>query len=276
MPAPGTSPSPARGNSRRASSHHREPPTKLRVEAVAAAQPRCGPVHIPVTWLKALAVVPLALASLVSVITLLRLLRLRARVDAFWEVPAVRWFALGAALLLLPLLWRRSRHELLRLYVIGHELAHALAVYASLGWVDWHESRIIRPDNAFIVASRSNTFVTLAPYLLPFWAAIWTGLVCAIHHFRPLPQFEAVLCAGLGLFIAFHLLYTLWLSTMEQSDFLPNGLAFSLLLILLVNVAWLVALLVWGDPALGWHRVGLLWKSSARQLWQLGRELLPV
>lgn len=189
----------------------------------------------------------------------------RAFVDAV-VVAAGREGALSAEVLSLlggvlafTLCWATVSHPV-RAYVLGHELTHAL----------WGLFFGARPSDVRVSESggsvrltKSNVFITLAPYFFPFYTFIVVVAALITYAFlRPLP------CLPLWLFMigftwAFHALFTLETLTRRQPDIRLYGRVFSWVFIFLVNLA---LILVWlaATTDLGFRQLGaMLWERTA-------------
>ena len=138
--------------------------------------------------------------------------------------------------------WMALSHPV-RLYVLGHELTHAL----------WGLLFGARPSDVRVSASggsvrltKSNLLITLAPYFCPFYTFIVIVVALITYAFiRPRP------CLPLWLFLvgftwSFHILFTLETLTQRQPDVKLYGRIFSWVFIFLVNVlvilGWLAAM----------------------------------
>ena len=134
--------------------------------------------------------------------------------------------------------WMALSHPV-KAYVLGHELTHAL----------WGLLFGARPSDLRVAASggsvkltKSNVFITLAPYFFPFYTFV--VIICGLityAFFRPLP------CLPLWLFMigftwAFHVLFTLETLGQRQPDIKIYGRVFSWTFIYIFNVA---IVLVW-------------------------------
>ena len=134
--------------------------------------------------------------------------------------------------------WMALSHPV-RMYVLGHELTHAL----------WGLFFGARPSDVRVSASggsvrltKSNVFITLAPYFFPFYTFVVIVVALVTYAFiRPLP------CLPLWTFLigftwAFHVLFTLETLTQRQPDVKLYGRIFSWTFIFLVNMG---IVLVW-------------------------------
>ena len=136
------------------------------------------------------------------------------------------------------LCWMALSHPV-RMYVLGHELTHAL----------WGLLFGARPSDVRVSASggsvrltKSNMLITLAPYFFPFYTFI-VIIVALITYafFKPLPYLPLWLFL-IGFTWSFHILFTLETLTQRQPDVKLYGRIFSWAFIFLVNLA---IVLVW-------------------------------
>ena len=129
--------------------------------------------------------------------------------------------------------------RMMRTYVLGHELTHAL----------WGLMFGARPSRLKVGAAggsvnltKSNMLITLAPYFFPFYTFV--VIVCALITYafmRPLP-FLPLWLFLIGFTWAFHALFTLETLGSRQPDVKAYGRIFSWTFIYLVNMA---LVLVW-------------------------------
>jgi hypothetical protein len=149
----------------------------------------------------------------------------------------LRWFLLGAVCfsVIAILLWRP-----VVLYVFGHELVHALATWLCLGKVT---NLSASATGGQVTTSKSNTFIRLAPYCVPFYALLVAGTYLALDAWwRPLGQYMQYLAGALGFLYAFHIGFTLWSLRRNQPDLKSDGWLFSLVMIYVGNLALFVLL----------------------------------
>jgi hypothetical protein len=125
--------------------------------------------------------------------------------------------------------WRPSKS-----YVAAHELIHAIAAKISGLRI---KKILIKSMGGYVETDAENSFVALAPYLIPVYAV----LTAAIFGILLLKWDTAVLrffaTSIFGFFLAFHLINTFrTLNTRRQSDIKKGGgFVFSIVLIILVN-----------------------------------------
>ena len=164
--------------------------------------------------------------------------------QGFISSPSFPWIGLGmfgggflvalAAFFLLP-----RPHGM---YVLGHELTHALAVWMSGGKI---HSLHVASKGGKVVADRVSPWISLAPYILPFYPFIAAILWLASGQVWPeLARYPLPPLGIWGAVWGYHYAFTLSLIPTRQPDFLVYGRIFSITLILLGNLM-LVGLLSW-------------------------------
>ena len=136
------------------------------------------------------------------------------------------------------LAWFALSHPV-RMYVLGHELTHAL----------WGLLFGARPSDVRVCATggsvrltKSNMLITLAPYFFPFYTFIVIVVALITYaFFKPLPYLPLWLFL-VGFTWSFHVLFTLETLGQRQPDVKLYGRIFSWTFIFLVNVG---IVLVW-------------------------------
>ncbi len=158
----------------------------------------------------------------------------------FWlSVPI--WFSLMGCLLFISLkISLVLESALVYVYVLGHELTHALAALVSFGKV---QSVHVDRSGGYVETDADNLFIALSPYFVPLWMLCWLGVLFCVNYCWPFESFGEWLYGGLGFWWTFHLYWTVWIIPREQPDMLENGLLFSMLLVMLANVGILVVIL---------------------------------
>ena len=230
---------------RSSNSRNRKTARRLLYGAAAAAD---DATTIPTRWLKNFIGLFLLPVAWVLTQALFTSFAGAAREHAFWATEEFWFFALGAllwALIFCGTLWVCGEPRLLRVYVLGHELTHAIWAFALGGKVfAFKASR----SGGHIETDTHNFWVALAPYFHPLYSILvieiyaFTSLFYDIHAFWPL------LFGLLGLTWAFHFSFTLWMIPKGQSDLAMNGHFFSLVVIYLMNLLTLSLLLIFAAP----------------------------
>ena len=134
------------------------------------------------------------------------------------------------------------------IYVLGHELTHALWTWLFGGEV---KKMKVTSKGGHVLISKTNFVISLAPYFFPLYATLVIGGF-AIGHFIwgwPLVWFHLLVGAA----YAFHVTLTIHVLKTQQSDITGQGYLFSAVVIFLGNIC----LLLFGIPLLT-ARVGML------------------
>lgn len=211
------------------------------------APPADATIGVPVRWVKF--VVGLFLLPLCYILTAAFF---SALVDAFtsqvagrphfWATPQFWFFSLG---LVCWLIIYFGLPKPLIVYVFGHELTHALMVKIMGGRVSEFQ---VGSDGGYIVSSKINTWIALAPYFVPIYSVfviIVYGIVSAFYDLQMHGDLAPGILYGLlGLTWAFHATFTLSMIPRGQSDLAYGGTFFSLTVIYLMNLLVLSLLLI--------------------------------
>jgi hypothetical protein len=213
-----------------------------------------------------LILLPLALITAMSLCD--QLAHASGSLNILFSIPV--WYALmGAAVWVVLGSSRLFTSSLLYLYVLGHELTHALAVICSRGSIHAFKADL---DGGYIQTDKNNIFISLSPYFLPLWAMLW-GLVWGVTYlFWPTVTCQALLYSGLGFWWCFHLFWTAWIIPKDQPDLADNGTFFSLILVYFANLLLFLALLRLFN-AVSLHRFLADCIHNAEKLWDVLRDL---
>lgn len=189
-------------------------------------------------WLRLLLALALWPGVWATGVSLARLIRAAASSPSFpWWATACfggGWLVAGLAYLLLP----RPRG----IYVLGHELSHALAVWFSGGKV---HSLQVADKGGRVVSNRTSAWITLAPYILPLYPLITAVLWLAGLQIWPvLAGYQLAFLGIWGGVWGYHYAFTVDLLRTQQPDFLVYGRIFSLTVIALANLLLAMGL-VW-------------------------------
>jgi hypothetical protein len=158
----------------------------------------------------------------------------------FWKTSEFWYFATGA-LMMIGWFWSGLLHSFfLYLYVLGHELTHAIFVVLFRGKVtEFHVS----VDGGYITTNKTNLLIALSPYFVPFWAVVSAAVYGAVHYFGGLSQeWDRLLYGLMGFTWTFHMVWTLWMIPRDQPDLKENGTFLSLVIIYLANLLVLAGL----------------------------------
>jgi hypothetical protein len=155
------------------------------------------------------------------------------------------------------------------IYVVGHEMTHALWVWLLGGTVKRFRAT---SSGGHVVVSKSNFLIALAPYFFPLYAGIIVTVFAIGHLIWDWKHYLVWFHLLVGAAYAFHITLTGHVLKTRQSDITDQGYLFSAVVIFLGNVG----LLLIGVPllaakvdlltALGWwlectgevlHRVGM-------------------
>ena len=162
-------------------------------------------------------------------------LRACGGVDTTW-IPLIG----GAACWLVIFAWLPKP---MWIYVLGHELTHALWTWLFGGQV---KRMKVTSSGGHVVISKTNFLIALAPYFFPLYAVFVVGvfalgkLIWNWHGY--LVWFH--LCVGAA--YAFHVTLTFHTLQTRQSDITSHGYLFSAVVIFLGNVC----VLLFGIPLL--------------------------
>jgi len=129
----------------------------------------------------------------------------------------------------------------LRLYVFGHELAHAIA-----GWISGARIRAInvKKSSGSVSLDKVNIFIALAPYFFPFYSVLLI-LFYALFNIltKNVYNVNNYFLFLLGMSTAFHVALTIYAINLGQSDLEKYGVIFSLIIIFISNCIVLAVML---------------------------------
>jgi len=162
--------------------------------------------------------------------------------DNFWVTEQFWFFSLG---LLLWLIMFFGLPRPMWIYVFGHEITHAIWVLLLGGRVHRVE---VKRDGGYILATKTNTWIALAPYFFPLYSLIAILLYGLIGLFVDVTPYSAFLYGVLGITWGFHLTFTCWMIFKGQPDLQYGGTFFSLVIIYLLNLLCLCLMLVLAAP----------------------------
>lgn len=176
-------------------------------------------------WLKAIIAVFLLPLCIGGAKALWRVLKESGASDTFWVAflaGALCWIVI---FMLLPRpMW---------LYVVGHEMTHAIWTWIFGGKV---KKMKVSSKGGHVIISKSNFIIALAPYFFPFYAFVLVVLFGAGHLIWGWSKFWVVFHLLLGVAYAFHITLTIYILRTEQSDITEHGYFFSFVIIFLGNI----------------------------------------
>ncbi len=183
--------------------------------------------------------------------------------SSFWLSEPV-WFSLvGIAGFISLMVAKVAEPLLIYLYVLGHESTHAVAAILSFGKINAFKFDM---DGGYVETDKDNVFIALSPYFVPFWMLVWMLLFWLANLCWPFDSYAPWFYGGFGFWWAFHLYWTFWVIPREQPDMLENGLLFSMLVIMLMNLGVLLGVLwcfgvitpetYWADVVQSAQRIG--------------------
>ncbi len=209
--------------------------------ALPAARYSVLNIRIPVRWVNA--VIGIFLLPLAWVWTQTFFMVFSQAVKQnFWATEEFWFFSLGAVL------WVIAFFGLPRpvlIYVFGHELTHAVWVWAMGGRVSKFK---VSSDGGHIITNKHNFWIALAPYFFPLYSMLVIVVYGAAGLFIDMTPYHRWLYALIGATWAFHITFTLWMIPKGQTDLTYHGTFFSLVVIYLMNLLLLTVFLIVASP----------------------------
>lgn len=125
----------------------------------------------------------------------------------------------------------------MKAYVFSHELMHAAAAWVSGGQVKGFK---VGSKKGSVMTDKVTAFVALAPYLVPVYAVLWALGFGAASLFWKTASWAWLFFFGLGVWLTFHLVFTVTVLKEKQSDLEVVGPLLALGLILLGNITLVI------------------------------------
>lgn len=119
------------------------------------------------------------------------------------------------------------------LYTVGHEVVHVLSTVVCGGRV---KSFRITKDGGQVAVTKNNFFISLSPYLVPFYTLIIAGIYFTASLFYDISSLSSYFIFLVGFTMSFHIVSTVEVLRLEQPDILRTGYLFSMTLIYVTNV----------------------------------------
>lgn len=155
-------------------------------------------------------------------------------------------------------------------YVLGHELTHALWAWLFGGQV---KRMKVTSKGGHVVVTKTNFLIALAPYFFPLYAAIVVAVFAAGYLIWNWRGFLVWFHLLLGAAYAFHVTLTFYILQTRQTDITENGYLFSAVIIFLGNAL----LLLVGLPLLmGKTDVLLAFRWWGEETWRLLNWLITL
>jgi hypothetical protein len=156
------------------------------------------------------------------------------------------------------------------LYVLGHEITHAVLILSCGGKIKAFK---VSSQGGSVATTKSNVLISLGPYFFPIYTALVAVVFFCWAIFYPdIYKYVQILILLIGWSISFHFLMTLHSLRVEQPDITGNGYLFSLTLIYLINlsiIALLLGALFRQVDILGFFRQSVVYtKTTILFLWE--------
>lgn len=181
-------------------------------------------------WALGILLIPLCF---VTVITLIQESGEDRILQTIWYSTELVCFLAGALLMISWFVAGVANDQLLYLYVLGHEMTHAMFVYLCGGRISTiHFST----RGGFVMTNKSNILIALSPYFVPFWSAVLISLHSFVSLWTTIPAGGLILTGLLGFTWTFHIMWTVWMIPKDQPDLKENGKFFSFMLIVFANL----------------------------------------
>lgn len=123
------------------------------------------------------------------------------------------------------------------LYVVGHELTHALWTWLFGGRVKRFRATA---NGGHVVVDRVNFLIALAPYFFPLYAVLLVALYAAGSAVADWTRYRVWFHLLLGAAYAFHVTLTAHVLKTRQSDITGQGYLFSAVVVFLGNATVLL------------------------------------
>lgn len=160
--------------------------------------------------------------------------------SSFWLSAPIYFTILGIFTFTALIIAQFATPILVYFYVLGHELTHALTALAFMGKVSTVNVDL---DGGYIETDKDNVIIALAPYFVPLWLLVWVLAASVFYLFFPQESVHPWFFGGAGFWWSFHIYWTIWVIPREQPDLLENGVTFSLLFVIIMNILILTAIL---------------------------------
>ncbi len=155
----------------------------------------------------------------------------------------------------------------IKIYVIGHELMHALS--AKLCGAQVRRIKVNKFSGTVDV-SKVNTFIALSPYFVPLYSIVIGIIWLIVRYVFKLNVRIEIFMFLLGFSLMFHLVLTIFAVSVGQQDFKISGWLFSIVVIFIVNCIFLITLLLVLLP----NKIGYM--EAVKKFFNLNIEIYKV
>ncbi len=186
-------------------------------------------LRLLVRFLFALLLIPLVIS--VS----LALYRQLGEIRSFSQVQTLFLFGIGGYLVVHAIFYKP-----IYLYVLGHELTHAISSFLCGGKV---KSIRVSSQGGSVLTTKANLITTLAPYLVPIYTVGILLVYLGLSLIGDIQRYIYLFIFLIGFSLAFHVVLTVDFLKKSQPDILKSGTLFSLFLIYIVNISIIVFIL---------------------------------
>jgi len=118
-------------------------------------------------------------------------------------------------------------------YNLGHEIVHVLTTWLSLGKA---KNMKVSEQGGSVQTTKSNAFVSISPYFVPFYTLLVCGAYFAVSRFRDISGYAPYFIFFIGFTFAMHIIMTVEALKGGQPDLIKTGYLFSLAWIYVINV----------------------------------------
>jgi hypothetical protein len=119
------------------------------------------------------------------------------------------------------------------LYVLSHELMHAIATLISGGRI---RSIKVSSKGGSVATTKNNIFIALSPYFLPLYTIIVVVVWLGLKFFLKTDMGYSFFLFAIGFTLAFHIVLTIDFLKIRQTDLLHAGYLFSICIIYIINL----------------------------------------
>ena len=119
------------------------------------------------------------------------------------------------------------------LYILGHELTHAIFTWLCGGRVTSFRATL---RGGRVTTTKSNFFITLGPYFFPIYTVLISCAYFVVSVFSKSEDYTSAFIFLIGFSWALHVVLTIHFIKMEQPDIMKMGTLFSICLVYIANL----------------------------------------